>query len=260
MFKKFVAVSVVYGMVFLSSFSFAGDDSELILKILIKKGVVTQQEVDEMKAEIAKERPAAKPEAPKAVEDRAASVEKDLLSKVGLDKVSSKLKLKGRWAAGYYHSQKGGTYPNGSVQAPEAKIQFTFKPDDINDIIMRLNLNNATFNNLDYFYLDTNIMKLTPWEKTAPFALTSRLGRFKVDFGEETFSNNPVEGILPSNSAANIAGNDEGLMLSGKIGKENPLGWSAGIFNGNTGTGADNNWLKAYNVKVYYNIVDPLYV
>lgn len=258
--RRFVALLVVFSMVSLSSFSFASDDSELILKILIKKGVITQAEVDEMRAEIAKERPAAKAEAPKTLEDRVAGVEKDLLSKVGLDKVSSKLKLKGRWAAGYFDSEELGSFNNGSFQAPEAKIQFTFKPDDINDIIMRLNLNNAAFNNLDYFYLDTNIMKLTPWEKTAPFTLVSRLGRFKIDFGEETFSNNPVESVLPSNSAANVAGNDEGLMLTSKLGKANPLILSIGVFNGNTGTGADNNWLKAFSGKLAYNVIDPLYV
>jgi len=237
--------------------SYADDTSEAILKLLVRKGIVTQQEVDEMKVEIAKAN--IKAETPKSLEDRVASVEKDLLSKVGLDKLSSKLKLKGRFAAGYFNSQKNGTYPNGSFQAPEAKLQFTFQPDDINSVVMRMNLNNATFNNLDYFYLDTNIMKLTPWEKS-PFALTSRIGRMKMDFGEETWSNNPVESILPSNSAANVAGNDEGLQLSGKIGKVRPLTWSAGVFNGNSGTGADNNWLKAFNAKVSYNIIDPLYV
>ncbi|MBI5144464.1 MAG: hypothetical protein HZA30_05300, partial [Candidatus Omnitrophica bacterium] len=258
--KKTVACAVIIGMLFISSFGFASDDSELILKILVKKGIITQQEVDEMRAEIAKEKPTVKAEVPKTVEDRVAAVEKDLLSKVGLDKISSKLKIKGRWAAGYFDSDEGGSFNNGSFQAPEAKIQFTFKPDDINDIIMRMNLNNATFNNLDYFYLDTNIMKLTPWEKTVPFTLTSRIGRFKIDFGEETFSNNPVESILPSNSAANVAGNDEGLMLTSKIGKANPLILSFGVYNGNTGTGADNNWLKAFSGKLAYNIIDPLYV
>lgn len=257
--KKFVVLLVVFGMVFLSSLVLAADDSELILKILVKKGIVTQQEVDEMRSEIAKERPVIKAEAPKSLEDRVAAVEKDILSKVGLDKISSRLKIKGRFAAGYFKSEKQGSFPAGSFQAPEAKLQFAFQPDDINTVIMRLNLNNAVFNNVDYLYLDTNIMKLTPWEKS-PFTLTSRIGRFKTDFGEETWSNNPVESILPSNSAANVAGTDEGLQLSGKIGKQNPLGWSAAVMNGNSGTGADNNFLKAFNAKIYYNVIDPLYV
>lgn len=257
--RMFVVLSVVFSMVFFSSLALATDDSELILKILVKKGIVTQQEVDEMRAEIAAVRPVIKAEAPKSMEDRIAAVEKDLLSKVGLDKISSRLKIKGRFAAGFFKSGKQGSFPPGSFQAPEAKLQFAFQPDDINSVIMRLNLNNAVFNNVDYLYLDTNIMKLTPWEKS-PFTLTSRIGRLKFDFGEETWSNNPVESILPSNSAANIAGNDEGIQLAGKIGKQNPLGWSAAIMNGNSGTGTDNNLLKAFSAKVYYNIIDPLYM
>ena len=57
-----------------------------------------------------------------------------------------------------------------------------------------------------------------------------------------------------------MAGNDEGIMLFGKIGKKNPLLWSTGVYNGNSGTGADNNWLKAFSGKLAYNIIDPLYV
>lgn len=258
MFKKSIAVFLIIGMLFLPSSVMASDDSEIILKLLVKKGVITQQEVDEMRAEIKKEKELAKEEE-KPLEERVAKVEDDLLSKVGLDKISSKLKLKGRWAAGYFNSLKKGSFDKGSFQAPEAKLQFTFAPDDINSVIMRMNLNNATFNNLDYFYLDTNLLKLTPW-KDKPFTLASRIGRFKVDYGEETWSNNPVESVIASNSASNVSGNDEGFQLSGKIGKTRPLSWSTGVFNGNSGTGADNNWDKAFGGKLSYNLLDPLYI
>src|SRR3989338_11371353 len=128
-------------MVFLSSSGlFASDDSEIILKVLVKKGIITQTEVDDMRREIVaeKEKAGIKAEAPKSLEDRISATEKDLLSKVGLDKLSSKLKLKGRVAVAYYNSHKNGTYPAGSFQLPDAKIQFTFLPDDINSVIMRL--------------------------------------------------------------------------------------------------------------------------
>src|SRR3989338_8692111 len=134
--KKFVVLSIVFSMVFFSSLALAADDSELILKILVKKGIVTQQEVDEMRLEIAKERPSVVAEVPKSLEDKVAAVEKDLLSKVGLDKISSRLKIKGRFAAGYFKSEKQGSFPPGSFQAPEAKLQFAFQPDDINSVIM----------------------------------------------------------------------------------------------------------------------------
>lgn len=259
MYRKLVASAVVLGAVSVSSLAFALDDNEVILKILIKKGIVTQQEVDEMRTEVAKEKATAKVVVPKDLEERVSDVEKGLLSKAGLEKLSSRLTFKGRYAAGYFDSQKKGAYPNGSFQIPDVKAQFIFLPDDINAVIMRLSLNNAAFNSVDYLYLDTNIMKLTPWEES-PFTLSSRLGRMKIDFGEETWTNNPIDNILPSNSAANVTGYDEGLQLSGKIGRERPLGWALGLANGNSGTGLDTDWAKAFSAKVSYNPIDPLYI
>lgn len=259
MIKKSTLLFLAAFFILNTSIATASDDSEVILKLLVKKGLITQAEVDEMKSEVEKSRLAIKSEEPKTLEERMANAEKDLESKVGLDKLASRLKLKGRFAAGYFSSQRAGTYFNNSFRVPEAKLQFSFQPDDMNLVIMRMNFNDATANVplLDYLYLDTNLMKLTPWEKS-PFKLMSRIGRMKVDFGEETWSNNTVESALPSNSAANVAGNDVGLQLSGKIGKDNPVGWTAGITNGNNSTTVDNNWLKAFNTKLSYNIIDPL--
>jgi hypothetical protein len=257
--KRFVVLFLSICIVFSVSVAIASDDSEVILKLLVRKGLITQAEVDEMKSEVEKSRLAVKTEGPKTLEERIANVEKDLESKVGLDKLASRLKLKGRFAAGYFSSQRAGTYFNNSFRVPEAKLQFGFQPDDINSVIMRMNFNDALANTplIDYLYLDTNVMKLTPWEKS-PFKLMSRIGRHKVDFGEETWSNNMVESALPSNSAANVGGYDVGLQLSGKVGKDNPVGWTAGITNGNNSTSVDNNWLKAFNAKLSYNIIDPL--
>lgn len=168
----------------------------------------------------------------------------------------SKLKIKGRWAAGYYNSGKAGSFDSGSFEASEAKVQFGFQPDDINNIILRLNLNNAAFNNVDYFYVDTDLKKLL----NLNFPISSRLGRMKVDFGEETWGNNSVESVLPSASAANINGNDEGLQLSGKIGKLKPLGYSVAVGNGTAGTGSDTSIAKSFAGKLYYNIMDPFYI
>jgi hypothetical protein len=239
-------------IMFVSLSAYADETSEVILKLLIKKGVITQEEVDALKAEIATE----KPKVPEGLEARVDKLEKDVASKVGLEKLASKLKIKGRWAAGYYDTQKRGSFPHGSFEAPEAKIQFAFEPDDIHKIIMRMNLNNAAFNNLDYFYLDSKLSKFF----NLPFELNARLGRFKLDLGEESWSNNPVESVLASNSAGNVAGNDEGFQLSGKLSKKFPLGWSASISNGVAGTGSDPTNAKAFTGKLFYNIIEPLYV
>jgi hypothetical protein len=175
---------------------------------------------------------------------------------VQLDKLTSKLKMKGRYAVGFYDSGKAGSFPQGSFEAPEAKIQFTFEPDDINKFTARLNLNNATYNSGDYLFVDTNIAKFLDLD----FPLSSRLGRYKLDFGEETLTDNPVDNVLASTSAGKVSGNDEGLQLSGKIGKTKPVGYSVAITNGTTGTGSDTSTAKSFVGKLSYNIFDPLYV
>lgn len=177
-----------------------------------------------------------------------------------LKNIGTKLKISGRWGAGYFDSGENGSYPDGSFQAPEAKLRFDFQPDKINTITMRMSLNNATFNNLDYFYLDSK--DFLPFLKETPFTLESRIGRFKLDYGEETWSNNIVESAVISNSAANVAGNDEGVQLSGKIKvtEKMPVKWSTSITNGNSGTGIDNENSKAFNGKIAVNPLDDLYL
>lgn len=177
-------------------------------------------------------------------------------SRVDLANALAKLKLKGRWAAGFFDSGKAGSFPSGSFEVPEAKIQFAFQPDGINNIILRFNLNNATFNNVDYLYVDSDLKKLL----NLSFPISSRLGRMKVDFGEETWGNNSVESVLPSASAANINGNDEGFQLSGKLGKTKPVNYAISVTNGNAGTGSDISNSKAFAGKLSYNIIEPLYI
>lgn len=174
-----------------------------------------------------------------------------------MDKIASKLKIKGRWVAGYFDSGKAGSYPSGSFEVPDAKIIVSLEPDEINKIVMRLNLSNATFNNVDYSYIDTN---LTKW-LDLPLSLNSRIGRMKVEFGEETIWNNPLDSSVPSNSAINADGKDEGLGLYGKLfGKDKPLSYWISVTNGTSGTGSDASTAKAFAGKLAYNILDPFYM
>src|SRR3990167_7454827 len=131
--------------------------------------------------------------------------------RVDLANSLAKLKIKGRAALGFFDSGKAGSYPSGSFEMPDAKIQFSFQPDDINTVVMRFNLNNATSQSplLDYFFLKSK--DFIPSLKKTPFSLETRLGRFKLGFGEETWSDNPIEGVVPSNSAGKVGVSDEGL-------------------------------------------------
>ena len=175
---------------------------------------------------------------------------------VMLDKIGTKLKINGRWATTFYKSGQGGSFPNGSFEVPDAKIQLIFNPDDINTLVSRFNLNNAAFNNVDFFYIDSKLFQTRL--KDSPYTLESRIGRFKIPFGEATYWDNPVGSSVASGSATKINGNDEGVQLSGSIGKEKPLKWYFGLMNGNSGTGSDNTNAKAFIGKLSYSPVDPL--
>lgn len=222
------------------------------VQVLKEQVKVLMDRIERLEGEVAKAKEA-KPE------EKVAEKKEEPLPAM-LKNVGTKLKISGRWAAGYYDSGENGSFPDGSFQAPEAKLRFDFQPDKYNTITMRMNLNNATFNNLDYFYVDSK--DFLPFLKDTPFTLESRIGRFKLDYGEETWSNNPVESAVISNSAGNVAGNDEGVQLSGKISvyKPMPIKWSASITNGNSSTGADNENSKAFSGKIAINPLEDMYL
>ena len=209
----------------------------------------------------------AKEESKKAKEEVAKIKETTQAAQAGrvdLANTLSKLKIKGRAALGFFDSGKAGSYPAGSFEMPDAKLQFGFAPDEVNTLVVRFNLNNATSQSplLDYFFLQSKdfISAL----KDSPFSLSTRLGRFKLGFGEETWTDNPVEGILPSNSAARVTAVDEGLEFAGKIKLEKfglkPLGWVVSVSDGNSGVGSDSTASKAFLGKLYYSPIEPLYV
>lgn len=237
---------VVGGLIFMASTASAAD-SDALIKLLIKKGLITEQELTSVQAELdGKE---------------AKAPAKEAALPVMMDKVGSSLKIKGRWAAGYFQGGQDGTDPNGAFRAPEAKVQLAFAPDAVNTVITRLNLNNASPNNnplLDYFYLESK--DFLPWLKEYPISFATRLGRFKMDFGEETWSNNPVESALPSNSVANVAGNDEGVQLAVNVKTAWSPRVSVGVFNGNTTTLTDNTAGKAFAAKLSVTPLDELYL
>ncbi len=234
--------SLVVGLYLMTLCSPVWANRDPLVQLLIKKGIITEQEISQMEKELAST-PQAKEEAPR----------------VDLAKATSKLKIKGRAAVGYFDSGKSGSYPSSSFEVPEAKIQFEFEPDSKNTFILRANLNNAAFNNLDFFYLDSK--EFCSFLEERGVKLTSRLGRFKLDMGEETWSNNPVEGALISTSAANMSGNDEGIQLGLALGdKKKPLKVTGAITNGVTGVGSDTTTPKAFTGKISYRFCDPFYV
>lgn len=247
-FSLLVALSIFISM---SGMTFASTPAEEV-QVLKEQVKVLMDRIEKLEGEVAKAKEA-KPE------EKVAEKKEEPLPAM-LKNIGTKLKISGRWAAGYYDSGENGSFPDGSFQAPEAKLRFDFQPDKYNTITMRMSLNNATFNNLDYFYLDSK--DFLPFLKDSPFTLESRIGRFKLDYGEETWSNNQVESAVVSNSAGNVGGNDEGVQLSGKIKaiEKMPIKWAASVTNGNSSTGADNENSKAFSGKIAINPLDDMYL
>ncbi|MFH1903589.1 MAG: hypothetical protein ABIK20_06035 [Candidatus Omnitrophota bacterium] len=180
---------------------------------------------------------------------------KKVETKVTLATAESGLKVKGRFFAGYFDDGEDGTFKNGSFEVPEAKFQLTWKPSEKIEVVNRLSFNNAAVGALDYFYLQVN--QIVPADQKSRL----RLGKFKVDFGEETWVNNPVEDTagLISTSASNTSGYDEGLELYGHF-IPDKFGYAVSLTNGSKGTGSDNNSGKAVAAKLFVQPGKPLYL
>jgi len=122
----------------------------------------------------------------------------------------SLVKIDGRLFAGLFSSGNEGAYPNRALDIPDAKLRFTFVPGKDVAVVTRLSHSKST-TVFDYLYLDLN-----NWGGVAP-GHSLRLGKQKVEIGEETLTDNPVENILITNSAASIGGNDVGVAFRGSI-------------------------------------------
>ncbi|MBI2608964.1 MAG: hypothetical protein HYW47_05110 [Deltaproteobacteria bacterium] len=179
---------------------------------------------------------------------------------VTLANVLTKLKIKGRAAMGYLRGGRMSSFPSGSFDIPDAKIIFNFFPDNNIDLTARFNLNNAGGSAasgatnaplVDYLYIQGK--DFIPSLKGTPWSLNGRLGRAKIGVGEETWSDNPIEGPLPSNSAAALGGSDELVELSGKF-------WAVSIGNGSRGVVTDTSVAKAVYARLFYTPLDSLYI
>lgn len=117
-----------------------------------------------------------------------------------------KAKIDGRMFVGVFESGDQGAYPNASTDINDAKIRFTFNPSKNITIVNRLNATGAKTGDFDYFYLD---YAGAPWP-----ASIIRLGQRKIDVGQETWVDNPIENMLISNSVSHVSGYGTGLALS----------------------------------------------
>jgi hypothetical protein len=155
----------------------------------------------------------------------------------------AKLKIDGRVFAGVMKSGRQGSDPNWSTEIPDAKIRFTFSPSKRITVVNRLSTSNAKNGDFDYFYLDYAGL-LSPTN-------TLRLGQRKIDVGQETWVDNPIENMLVSNSVSHVSGYGVGAALLGNFGSaaNSPL-YEIGFVNGPKGVTTRPSSGLPVNVKV----------
>ncbi|MDO8682684.1 MAG: hypothetical protein Q7N50_04300, partial [Armatimonadota bacterium] len=140
----------------------------------------------------------------------------------------SKIKIDGRIFAGLFESGDEGSYSNWGTDISDAKIRFTFNPAKNITVVNRFSTTGAKTDGFDYFYADFAGV-LSPTN-------TIRLGQRKIDVGQETWVDNPIENMLITNSVSHVSGYGTGVALLGKFEdtKTSPL-YEIGFVNGPKG-------------------------
>lgn len=146
---------------------------------------------------------------------------------VGTAFKGAKARIDGRIFAGIFSTGQQGPFPNWSTDIPDAKLRFTFLPAKNITVVNRLNATGAKAVDFDYFYAD--------FARAIGASNTLRLGQRKIDVGQETWVDNPVENMLITNSVSHVSGYGIGLATLGRFaGPTSPL-YEFGFVNGPKG-------------------------
>lgn len=136
--------------------------------------------------------------------------------------VSSKVRLSGEGAVGFFNTGSKGLFPNSEFRVDEARLFLDAAVHE--DVYGFLELQLATTEGADLnaklgeAYLDfESVSKL--WGKEGQLGI--RLGRMDVPFGEEYLYRDAIDNPLVSHSVADFWGIDEGVELYGAVGTVN---------------------------------------
>ncbi|MHB9038101.1 MAG: S-layer homology domain-containing protein [Armatimonadota bacterium] len=164
----------------------------------------------------------------------------------------STIKIDGRIFVGLFGTEKQGPFPNWSTDIPDAKLRFTFNPAKNITIVNRFNTSGAKTADFDYFYLDYCGL---------PNPTSSlRLGQRKIDVGQETWVDNPIENMLITNSVSHVSGYGIGLATLGRFGSSaNAPVYEIGFVNGPKGVTTRPSTGLPVNVKVGAPILGNLF-
>lgn len=179
--KMCLVLMVSMGMIFTFIPDVHADEaSKLILKLLIKKGLITQGEVDELKAEIKKAKEKKVAEAPKDLEERVTKLEKGLPKWVKSMKVKGDLRLR--------HEDIYNDGSNTHRQRLRFRVGVSSKLNEKLDVAFGLATGSSdtptsTNQTLEQEFQSKNIWLDYAYAKYAPFEWTTLWGgKFKSPF------------------------------------------------------------------------------
>lgn len=166
----------------------------------------------------------------------------------------TKIAVDGRFFVGVFGTQPDGCFPNRTLDIPDSKVRFTFQPSPHVVLVNRFSASRTGASSMDYLYID-----LMDWGGIWR-GHTLRIGKHKLDIGQETWTDNPVENVVITNAVSHISGLDEGLNLRGPLGAgSHPWTYSIELVNGSQGSApAPSQW--TWGVKVGGPVADKVHV
>lgn len=166
----------------------------------------------------------------------------------------TQIALDGRFFVGVFGTQPDGSFPRRTLDIADSKLRFTFQPSPQVMLVNRLSASRSGAANMDYLYID-----LIDWGGFWR-GHTLRIGKHKLDIGQETWTDNPIENVLLTNAVSHISGLDEGLNLRGPLSTgSRPWTYSIELVNGSQGFApASSQW--AWGVKVGGLISDKVHL
>ena len=162
--------------------------------------------------------------------------------------------IDGRFFAGVFGTQPDGVLARRTLDIPDSKVRFTVQPSPHMILVHRFCMSCSGASIMDYLYLD-----LIDWGGIWR-GHTLRIGRHKMDIGQETWTDNPLESAVITNAVSHISGIDEGVNLRGPLSSgSRPWTYSVELVNGSQGlSAAPAQW--TWGVKVGGLVTDKIHL
>lgn len=167
------------------------------------------------------------------------------------------IEIWGFGAAGYYDTGSGGTRDPGSFEIKEASLFVEAQVWEKTSFFIELQTNRLGADNDKYVRTGEVYIHLRDVLETNTGSVGVKIGRFDIPFGEEYLWQDAIDNPLITNSASYPYGWDEGVLAYGNWGE---LNWVAAISDGSDARSSDDTSDKAFNLKLYGNLLHPLYL